>query len=399
VASLGASPFARAATRPRIRVLTRGPAHHFFGYYGVSPWNRSLTKLVCLESQFQDHLPGPDEAALVGLVDAQGGRFMPLTETRAWNLQQGAMLSWNPRAPDREVIYNDRVDGRTMTTILDVRTRERRRVPGALAGLSPDGRLALGLSYGRLARLRPVVGYVGDEDPAPDDPHPDNDGVFLMNVVTGEKRLVVSIGETFRRLVKEHPALEGSRMFFNHTVFNGDGSRFLFLARASVAGKLESAMFTARPDGSDLRIAVPFGLGVSHFAWRNNTEILATFRMDGQMRHVLFTDGRTDWRVVGDGVLEGDGHCSFAPDGQRIVTDRNHADTLEKSLWVYDLRNRTGAKVATFPMFEKRFLGGNLRCDLHPRWSRTGRSVCVDALETSTRTRQLHVVDWPVGAL
>ena len=36
----------------KVRRLTNGPKHHFFGYYGMSPWNRSETKLVCLESDF-----------------------------------------------------------------------------------------------------------------------------------------------------------------------------------------------------------------------------------------------------------------------------------------------------------------------------------------------------------
>ncbi len=97
-------------------------------------------------------------------------------------------------------------------------------------------------------------------------------------------------------------------------------------------------MFTAGLDGTDLREVIPFGLGVSHFEWRNDAEILATFRLDGNtVRHVLFTDGRRDYRAIGEGFLEGDGHPSFAPDQNRIVTDRNVAGKLEKRLMVYNI--------------------------------------------------------------
>ena len=34
---------------------------------------------------------------------------------------------------------------------------------------------------------------------------------------------------------------------------------------------------------------------------------------------------------------------------------------------------------------------GDIRCDLHPRWSRDGRQVCVDS--TDDGTRQVYVVD------
>ena len=44
-----------------------------------------------------------------------------------------------------------------------------------------------------------------------------------------------------------------------------------------------------------------------------------------------------------------------------------------------------------FDMQEMRFLAGDLRCDLHPRWNRIGNQVCVDAIATDG-TRQLHIV-------
>src|SRR5512147_2110335 len=85
-----------AAPRYEVRALTSGPKHHFFGYFGIPPWNRSGKRLVCLESAFQDHLPSPGESASIGLVDPATGKFSKVAETRAWNFQQGCMLHWNP---------------------------------------------------------------------------------------------------------------------------------------------------------------------------------------------------------------------------------------------------------------------------------------------------------------
>ena len=372
-----------------VRTLTSGPRHHFFGYYGIPPWNRSQSRLVCLESTFQDHLPTESEAARIGLVDPATGAFQPVTETRAWNLQQGAMLHWNPLDPENEILFNDRRDGNIITRLLNVKTGRENWFPGAIAGVSATGRHALCLNYGRLARLRPVVGYVGAKDPNPG-LNPENDGIWLMDLETGQTRLVVSGADIHRCLLKDHPEIADRPLFFNHTIFNKTGSRFFFLARTFTPDKrLESGMFTANRDGTDLREVVPYGSGVSHFEWRDDTQILATFRFEGKdIRHVLFTDGLKDYRAIGEGFLKDDGHCSFAPDGRWIVTDRNHADTREKSLMVYNVETNRGAWIGRFPVGE--YLTGNLRCDLHPRWSRTGHAICFDAI-AADGTRQLHL--------
>lgn len=378
-----------------IRAMTSPPKHHFFGYYGIPPWNAAGTQLVCLEVDFQDRLPRPDEKARIGLVDALQGGFKPIAETGAWNLQQGCMLHWHPLAPDREIVFNDVSGGQIITAVLDVETGRRRELPLPVAAVGRTGRYGLCIDYGRQGRMRRVVGYASAHDPFAGDPAPQKDGIWRMDLRTGESRLLVSIAEVYERL-RGHPLIDGKRhMFFQHAVFNRSDSRFFFLARVFTdpPAELESAMFTASIDGGDLRQAVPFGAAVSHFEWKNDSEIIATFRFKGsrEKRHVLFTDGKADYKRLGEGFLETDGHCSVSPDEAWMVTDANAPETLEKRLLLYHFATGRGTELGRFPMREKRYLGGDLRCDLHPRWSRTGTAVCFDALETSTWTRQLHV--------
>lgn len=79
-AGLAAAP--AAADSPRVRALTRGPKHHFFGYYAICPWNRDGSLVACLECDRQDRMPLPGEAARVGVADATTGDFTPLADTR-----------------------------------------------------------------------------------------------------------------------------------------------------------------------------------------------------------------------------------------------------------------------------------------------------------------------------
>jgi hypothetical protein len=372
-----------------VRTLTSGPRHHFFGDYGIPPWNRSQSKLVCLESTFQDHLPGETEAARIGLVDPASGAFQAVAETRAWNFLQGAMIHWNPLEPESEILFNDRKDGDIVTRVLNLKTGRENRFPGAIAGVSGTGRHALCLNFGRLARLRSVMGYAGAKDPNPG-PNPENDGIWLMDLETGQTRLVVSGADIHRRLLKDHPEIADRSLFLNHPVFNRTGTRFLFLARTFTPEKrLETGMFTANRDGTDLREVIAYGSGVSHSDWRDDIQILATFRFGGdEIKHVLFSDGLRDYRAVGEGFLKDDGHCSFAPDGRWIVTDRIDPDTREKSLMVYDVEARRGVVIGRFPPGDDP--AGDLCCNLHPRWSRTGHAISFDAI-AADGTRQLHL--------
>ncbi len=113
----------------KICTLTGGPKHHLFGYYGICPWNRSGKYLLSWESPFQDHFPTQDEPAAIGLVDAQSGTFEKISETHAWNLQQGAMLHWNP-LNDNEFLYNIETKQGKILVTLDM--KQRRNISGQL---------------------------------------------------------------------------------------------------------------------------------------------------------------------------------------------------------------------------------------------------------------------------
>ena len=127
--------------------LTRGPKHHFFGYYDIQTWDSTGRYVLALESDFDDRFPTAEDTAVVGMVEWETRRFHPLTQTRAWNLQQGCMLHWLPTAPDRKIIYNDR-DGdgdRFVSVVMDVFSGEKRVLPRPVAGRRPHQRRPQGV--------------------------------------------------------------------------------------------------------------------------------------------------------------------------------------------------------------------------------------------------------------
>lgn len=381
----------------RTRILTSGPNHHFFGYYGISPWSRDESNMVCIESTFQDRMPEPGEKAKIGLVNPENGKFTPIAETFTWNLQQGAMLHWNPLKPNHEIIYNDKVEGEITSISLDVYSGSKSILPRPVSGVAKKGKYAISLTYGRLSRLRKVVGYADVVDPFANEAHPEKDGVFLIDLESNEVKLIVSIAEVFEKSVEQFPELADRHIWFNHTDINPSGNRFLFLARSrNEKGKIDSAMFTADMDGRSLKMVIPFGTSVSHFGWRNDQEIVATCKPPGEKeyRHFLFTDGKEDFSVIGEDFIIDDGHCTFSPDGKWLATDRTQDESHSTSLWFFDMKLNKGMVLVNLPVPEYKYLHGNTRCDFHPRWNPSGNKICFDAIDTASYTRQLHLVEF-----
>ena len=83
-----------------LKPFSNGPKHHFFGYYGINPWDRNFRYHLALETDFHRHVPTPTDIAQVGLVDKRSGDFTPVASTSAFNLQQlstiGMMIAWFP---------------------------------------------------------------------------------------------------------------------------------------------------------------------------------------------------------------------------------------------------------------------------------------------------------------
>jgi hypothetical protein len=188
----------------KIEQVTSGSKHHFFGYIGqclTIPWNASGQYILGLEIDRIDRMPKPDEAATIILIDTyDNNKILRVDKTNAWNPQQGTMFYWNPLAAETQFFFNDRdvETGKVFTVIYDIKKKKRVReyryddTPIGNGGVAADDSAWLGINYGRLARLRLVTGYPEASDWSKEEIAPENDGIFIVDIKTGIKRLLVS---------------------------------------------------------------------------------------------------------------------------------------------------------------------------------------------------------------
>ncbi len=382
-------------TYPPVRQITRGPRHHWFGYYDKLQFDPTSRYVLGMEVTFQHRSPTADDVIQIGMVDLQDNdRWIELGESRSWCWQQGCMLQWLPGSATK-VLWNDRVGDRFVCHILDVKSGEKRTIQQPIYSVSPDGKSAVTADFRRIQDVRPGYGYAGLPDPYVDDLAPRDSGIFHIDLETGESKLIISLFDIARLgeiLNKEF----GIKHYFNHLLFSPDGSRFIALHRWRYPnGKRLTRMITARPDGSDLRIVIPNGYA-SHFIWRDSKHILS------QSRHLLGNDnwgnfllqdidgGGKVWEI-GHGVLNGSGHLSYLPGNQWILNDtypQGKARIQTPHLYQVNMGKRIDLGRFHLP----KIYTGEWRVDTHPRFSPNSHYVCIDAPH-EYEGRQLHLID------
>ena len=394
MATLNRNDIAADELRFSTRFITTGPRHHWFGYYDKLQFDPTNRYVLGMEVPFEHRSPRADDVIQIGMVDLHDNdRWIGLGESRAWNWQQGCMLQWLPGA-ESSVLWNDREGDRFVCRILDVKTNAARTIAHPVYSVSPDGKSAVTPDFRRIADVRPGYGYTGLPDPFGSDLAPAETGIFHIDLVSGKSKLILSLKDI--AATGDIPNAEpGIKHYFNHLLFSPDGSRFIALHRWQYPnGKRLTRLLTAKPDGTDLRIVIPNGYA-SHFIWRDSQHILSQskeLRGNDDWGDFLFED-REDGRIeeVGHGVLDPSGHLSYLPGNEWILND-TYPQGPERLQTPHLYHVAKGKRIDLAHFHLPKEYAGEWRVDTHPRLSRDGRTVCIDAVD-GTNGRQLALID------
>jgi len=381
-----------------------------------------------MEVNFIDHFPKEEETASIGLIDLKNNKFRKITETRAWNWQQGCMLQWLPPKYERYIIYNDRFENKFVSIILDLKTKKKKILPLPIYSIHPSGKYAITLNFSRLQNTRPGYGYAGVPDKYQDKIAPKEDGIYLLNLETGKYKLIISLNKLYN--FNHLSSMEEGDHWVNHLMFNPKGSRFCFLHRWKLKdGTIYTRLFTSNLDGSDLYLLGDSG-NYTHFAWKNPKELICWGCMPTKLLnlrksrfltnkiskfglklyHYLFPSIKKKisnsgylhfvdkTKIVNKLIEDEDGHCSFSPNGKWMVTDTYPDRYHYRTLTLYNLEKKEKIVIGKFySLPEKKYSisenwdWSNLRCDLHPRWNWKGTKICIDSVHEGTR--QMYIID------
>jgi hypothetical protein len=314
----------------------------------------------------------------------------------------GANINWG--IDDHHLIYND-VDTSTWTpqlVLCDPLRASSERQPGGVYHVSPDGRFAAAAAMACMRRTQRGYGVMLPDEMVPlNHGAPDDDGLFITDLRTGQRRLALSLAQAAESI----PELAGGRaddwhVHGFHCKWSPDGQRLIFTVRRwrrslpqhwnvlHEGAGLRYDVLTCRADGSDLHDAVPaicWAHGGHHINWCPDSETLsmnlggfadalrfATCRSDGSNLRPLFLD------------LKGSGHPSLHPCGA-IVTDAYtgeapfaHADGSTPLRWI-DVASGAEEELVRMQTAVAPGRDISLRIDPHPAWSRSGRLLSFNA--------------------
>lgn len=393
----------QAVGLPPSRAITKGPKHHWFGYYDKLQVDTTGRRVLGMEVDFEHRSPRIDDEIGIGYIDltdtdaAGMPRWVEVGRSRAWGWQQGCMLQWRPGSTD-EILWNDRDGDRFVCHVLNLTTGAKRTLPMPVYTVAPDGRTAFTIDFGRLQRMRPGYGYAAAPPAGGHLPRPDDIGIWRMDLDTGAHNLVVSIAEIAAFEPDETGV--GKNHWFNHLLVSPDSTRLEFLHRWNHRG-FTTRMLTMNADGTDRYVLDQGGL-TSHFIWRDPEHILAWAKPVGRKHGFwVFRDKTHDVEQVGEGVMTENGHCTYLSDrdgrpGTRWILNDTYPDSRRlQHPYLFDIA--AGRKVPLGSFETPAAYSGEWRCDTHPRSSRDGMMVCIDSPVGDSAQggdgRQMHLID------
>lgn len=387
------------------RITPRNKGHYFFGYYDNPAWSGNEQHHLCHRVSFCNRLPNHEDEAELGMIDLSKENepnFLSLTHTTTWNFQQGAMLQWHPRYPDEQILFNDRDGEEARGVIYQIHTGNRRWLDRPIANVDAQGKYALSYHFGRLFPFRPGYGYAGVTDPHHATMRPPDDGLHLLDLQTGHSRCIFTLdcAQLAQVIAPIFPSDE-DKLVINHATFNPGGTRILVLIRniPRPGERRRTAAVTINPDGTDPFLMTTHPL-TSHYHWKNEIELVVyAGRTGGEAADgglFVWKDRTGDFLEVNADFFMQDGHCSYSPDRNWLLYDSYPDRDSHRHLYLYDVKRQQGHTLGSY--YSQPEIKGDIRCDLHPRWNRSGTAISFDSMHEGYRHMyKLNVSAWTGG--
>ena len=373
-----------------LRVSPDDGKEYFFGYYDKSPWDATGRYMLCMKAEDTWSDVSPKQSAEIIQIDMKKNNAVTvLAKTRSWNVQMGCMAQWLGPDYSSRIIYNDVYEGKYVSVILTIKTREKKVIPFPVYSVAADGSFALSLDFSRLHRLRPGYGYYNVPENTANEKLPDKPCIWTVDLSSGE--VVPVLKYTDFTGFETRPEMNDAEHKVNHIMLSPNGKRFMVLHRWFQGQRKYTRLVTCNVDGTDMYNLSDEDM-ISHCFWKDNGEIIAfENKKDTGAGYYLMKDKTHEYEQFWSGI-DFDGHPSYSPDGSKIVFDCYPDRARVAAVMVSDSTNRAKDKVETVARVFAPFKYDNdTRCDLHPRWSRDGKKICFDSVFEGHRG--LYVVE------
>ncbi len=346
----------------------------FFGYYDQTPFCHQNRRVLFNKTDASIQPVSPSDILYLCYYDIDDQETRTFAETKTWNWQEGCRLRWHPTEEDT-VIYNTLIDGKYGAVFRDVKSsREKRTYRMPVYDVDPHGQYAVSINFSRLERLHTGYGYNNLCDNTSDQCTPVDDGIYIIDLETGDCRLFVS----YERLSEFVDIPDNTHNYVMGLMINPSGDYLSFLHRYHYQGeRITNLIGTPIGDGVDLQMLQKKG-EPSHPRWRTETELLCTVNFKNESwrsEFILYDIDSGDRYKIHHSKINEDSHPSFSPMDKNVFVGDTYPDYCgDRHLYLLDIESEEYTPLGKVygPVHN------GIKRDLHPRWDREGRYICID---------------------
>jgi hypothetical protein len=340
--------------------------HIFFGYYDLQQLNKAGTKM--LVHKLRKNASIEKDKIEIGIYEIGTKKYTSLAESSAWNWQQGSRLRWHP-ADENAIIYNDCENGNFCAKIFDLATNKVKAViPYPLYDIDRNFKYGISCNFEKLHKLRPGYGYYG---------HQKNEDLLLIDLKSNAVEKICSLEE----LQKEFNPC-GYEHYINHVSFSPNGEKFMFLyiwIEKNAASCWSTRLMIYDIKNKNLSCLETLDI-LGHYCWVNDSKLLLSYYYADknicyyQIRSLSGVD-----KFIAKDILKLDGHPSFIGDGS-FISDTYPKRNCKQSLFYFNWDKNNMENIAEIAYNPFVSLGGEKRCDLHPRFHKGSGIITVDSV-------------------
>ncbi len=353
-------------------------SHVFFGYYDTTPFNHDDS--ILLASSVSSKKAPFASYLNLGYFDLKNKKpsFVNFAKTKAWCWQMGARLRW--LAKQVAVVSYNSIENEKYINIFQNpfsgQVCEKYELP--FYDIDRKDSLAVSLNFSRLERLRPGYGYSYLEDATQNKHNPNDDGLIIYDIKRKAKVDIISLEQISD--IKTDVSMDGAQHYFNHVSFSPYSDYFIFFHLWIKNHKRYRRLFLYNINKK--KIELLSNNLISHYAWKNENEILITEVVEGLFGYNLYNIHDKNFKPIGNEKLVEDGHPSFIND-DIIIADTYPNLLGYQKLFQYNLKEDSILKIGTF--FSPPNFTFDNKCDLHPRLNRQKNLICIDSASSGKR--------------
>lgn len=340
----------------------------FYGYYDRSPENQG--KILFHEMQ------SDEKSVRIIVKNTINGEEKVIAQTPAFNWQMGARAIW---IDEDTISYNDFDGEKYVCRWFSLSKNHVVKTFNKPLQDYKGGDFFLGVNYQRLRSYAKEYAYycLPEMSKSEYDDY-EHDGIWKVDVNTGEINLLLSIAEILKF---EHiDRFDKGKHFLNHIMMSPNGSSFIFIHRYYVNGvRYDRLMFY---DFKQLKVLMNERIQ-SHYCWLDDTNVFGYGEYEGKRS---FNEINVKTRVVTKhekltAKHPRDGHPTVF--GDWIGIDDYPNLSRMQPMIAYNYKTKEIKWLGEF-YHDLKHKDYN-RCDLHPRFSKDGKKIFVDTIYLGKR--------------